>query len=226
MADDYHIDLEQFSLEHFRHILETRDLQPGRMILKEQLAERFQILESMGISNLKELEAVLETKKRMEKFAQESGLPNDYLVILRREVSSYVPKPFNLEKIPEVNPEYIERLAASGIKNTKHLFERAKFKDGRAELSRLVDVPDDDLLELVKLSDLARIWGVGPLFARLLYEAGVDTIEEFLKCSLKELSETLHAINNEEHYTPIMPTAKDIEYCIELAKYLPRVVEY
>ena len=226
MADDYYIDLEQFSLEYFRRILETRDLQPGRMILKEQLAERFQILESMGISNLKELEAVLKTKKRVEKFAQESGLPNDYLVILRREVSSYAPKPFNLEKIPGVNPEYVERLAASGIKHTRHLFERAKFKDDRAELSRLTDVPDNDLLELVRLSDLARIWGVGPVFARLLYEAGVDTIEEFLKCSPEELSETLHAINNEKHYTPIMPTAKDIGYCVELAKHLPRVVEY
>lgn len=226
MADDYHIDLEQFSLVDFRHTLETRDLQPGRMILKEQIAERFRILESMGIRNLKELEAVLKTKKRMEQFAQESGLPDEYLVILRREVSSYVSKPFNLEKIPAVNPEYVERLAASGIKHTRHLFERAKLKDDRAELSRLTDVPDDDLLELVRLSDLARIWGVGPVFVRLLYEAGVDTIEKFLKCSPEELSETLHAINNEKHYTPIMPTAKDIEYCIELVKYLPRVVEY
>lgn len=226
MADQYHIDLEQFNLEKFRHILETREVLPGRKVLKESIAERFEILESMGIRNLKELMDVLRTKKRVEEFAQESGLPKDYLVILRREVNSYVPKPFNLRNIPGVNPEYIERLVAVGIKHTKHLFERARSKSDRAELSRLADVPSGDLLELVKLSDLARIGGVGPVFARLLYEAGADTLEEFLQRSPDELSETLHAINKEKGYTKIMPAVKDIRYCIETARELPKVIEY
>jgi len=72
-------------------------------------------------------------------------MADDYLVILRREVSSYVPKLFDLEKIPGVNPEYVERLAAAGIKHTRHLFERAKFEHDRAELSRLTDVSDEEI---------------------------------------------------------------------------------
>jgi len=79
MADQYHIDLERFSLEKFRHILETSELLPGRKVLKEKISERFEILESMGIGNLKELIAVLRTKERVERFSQESGLPKDYL---------------------------------------------------------------------------------------------------------------------------------------------------
>ena len=152
MAEQYYIDLEQFSLERFRHILETRELLPGRKVLKENLPERFEILASMGIRNVKELIEVLKTKKRAERFAQKSGLPLDYVVILRREANSYMPKPVNLRDIPGVNPGQIERLAGVGINHTKHLFERGKSKRDRAELSRQVDVPGDDLLELVGLS--------------------------------------------------------------------------
>ena len=226
MSDLYHIDLEQFSLERFRHMLEAKDVLPGRRVLKEKMPERFAMLASMGIRNLKELREVLKTKARREKLAQESRLPIEYLVILGREVNSYISKPFNLKDIPEVNPEYIEKLASVGIKHTKHLFQRARSKSDRAKLSELVGVPGDALLELVKLSDLARIVGVGPVFARLLYELGADTPEAFLKRSPDELLEELHAVNDEKGYTRIMPTVKDIEYCFETARYLPRAVEY
>ncbi len=77
MAEQYHVDLEQFSLERFRHILETGKVLPSRKILKEKIPERFAILESMGIRNLKELIGALSTKKKVERFSQESGLPQD-----------------------------------------------------------------------------------------------------------------------------------------------------
>ncbi len=170
--------------------------------------------------------AVLKSKQKLEKFSQESGLPKDYLVILRRQANSYIPKLVNLRDIPAVDPEQIEKLVSVGIKHSKHLFERAKSRADRAELSRLADVPGEDLLELVKLSDLARIGGVGPVFARILYEAGADSPEEFLKHSPDELFERLHAINKEQKYTRIMPSVKDIKFCLETAKELPKVIEY
>jgi nucleotidyltransferase/DNA polymerase involved in DNA repair len=226
MADQYHLDLAGFSLERFKRILQTKELLPGRRILLENISERFEILESMGITNLKALLDVLSTKKKLERFIQESGLPQDYLVVLRREVNSYLPKPFNLKNIPGVNPETVEKLAAIGIKNTKHLFEQARSRPERAELARLADVPGDDLLELVKLSNLARIGGVGPVFARLLYEMGVDTIEAFRQYPPEELLERLHAINDEKQYTKITPVLKDIRYCLETARELPQVIEW
>ena len=70
-----------------------------------------------------------------------------------------------------------------GIKDTKQLYERARSAEDRAELSTLAHVPDDAMLELVKLSDLARPPYVGPVFARLLYETGVDTIAKLSKQS-------------------------------------------
>jgi hypothetical protein len=226
MTDDYHIDLEKFSLEKFRDILITGEVLPGRKILKEKISERFEILESMGIRNVKELIDALKTKAKVERLSQESGVPKDYLVILRREANSYIPKPVNLKDIPGVDSEYIERLAAFGIKHTKHLFERARFKRDRAELSRLVNVPSDALLELVKLSDLARIGGVGPVFARILLDAGIDTLEKLSNSSADEVFERTIAVNKEKGYTKVMATLKDVKLCINTARELPKVIEY
>ena len=226
MAEQYHVDLEQFSLERFRHILETGKVLPSRKILKEKIPERFAILESMGIRNLKELIGALSTKKKVERFSQESGLPQDYLNMLKRQTRIYTPNPVSLKDIPGIAPEYIERLAAVGIKHTKHLFERAKLKRERAELSRLVDVPGDVLLELVKMSDLARAGWVGPIFARLIYEAGADTLEELSKRSPEELFERLRAVNDEQKLTKGSFSVEDIASCIKIAKELPKVIEY
>jgi hypothetical protein len=226
MTDHYHIDLEQFSLEKFRHILETSELLPSRRILKEKIPERFAILEGMRIRNLKALTGALSTNKKIERFSQESGLPQDYLEILKRQTKIYTPYPIPLKKIPGIAPEYIERLAAIGIKQTKQLFERAKSAKDRAELSGLADVPGEALLELVKMSDLARAGWVGPIFARLIYEAGADTLDELSKRSPEALFERLRAVNEEQKLTKGSFTAKDIASCIEIAKELPKVIEY
>jgi len=221
VTDLYCIDLEQFSLEQFRRMLETKDVPPSRRILLEEMDERFAALASMGIENLAELRAALKSKAKRETFAQESGLFLDYLVILRREVNSYVSKPFNLAKIPGVNLEHVEKLAAVGVKHTKHLFERAMSPADRAALAEQAGVPGDALLELVKLSDLARIVGVGPVAVRLLYDVGVDTPETFLAHSVDDLLEKVRAVKEGAYLT-----AKDIEYCLETARHLPLAVEY
>lgn len=226
MTDQYYIDLERFSLERFKNTLEAGELLPGRRILKEKIPERFAILESMGIKNLKDLTHALNTKQKVERFSQESGLPSDYLIILRREANSYKPKPANLSGFPEVDPEYIERLAAMGVKHTKHLFDRARASKDRAELSRQARIPSGDLLELVKLSNLVRVSGVGPVFARMLYEAGIDTLEKLSDSSADELFERLVAVNEEGQYTKADFSARDVQYCISMAKELPKAIEY
>jgi hypothetical protein len=226
MTDQYHIDLEGFSLERFKHTLETGDLLPGRRILREEVSKRFQILESMGIRNLKELTDALSTKKKLERFSQGSGLPKDYLVILRRQANSYRPNPVNLNGIPGVDPEYIGRLAAIGIKNSRHLWERGASRTARAELSRLTDVPGDVLLELVTMSDLARVSGVGPVFARIILDAGIDGLEELADSSSDELIDRLVAANEKKGYTRADFTVKDVQYCIDMAKELPKAIEY
>jgi len=226
MAEQYGIDLEQFSLEEFRRVLESGDLLPSRVVLREEIAGRFAALEAMGIGNVKQLVDALSTRKKLEQFAQESGLPQDYLVILRRQARSYIPGPVYLKDIPGVDPAHVERLAATGVKQTKQLFARTLTADDRAELSRQADVPGEALLELVKMADVARAGGVGPVFVRMLQEAGADTLEALSQQSPDALYEKLLAVNDEQGLTKASFSVKDVASCIETAKALPKVIEY
>lgn len=227
MSELYHVNLEQLSLEEFKHILETGRLLPSEKILGEKIPERFATLEAMGITNLQDLANRLKTKKKIEQFAQESGLPQDYLTILRRRLGVYMPKPVPLIKFPGVDPEHVERLAAVGIKQTRQLFERSRTKQNRADLVELAGVPDDALLELVKLSDLSRASYVGPAFARVIYEAGADTLGKLADCSPEELCEKMRAVNEEKQLTKAaMPSVEDMATCVGIWQRLPRVIEY
>jgi hypothetical protein len=125
-----------------------------------------------------------------------------------------------------VDPEHIRKLAAVGIKHSKHLFERARSMSDRAALCELVDVPAAALLELVKLSDLVRVSGVGPVFARIMLDAGVDTLEKLAASAAQASFEAFLAVLEEKHYTSAGFTVKDVQYCIDFANQLSKVVEY
>jgi len=223
---DYHISPEGISLERFKHALETSEILPSRKILKQNIGENFRILAGLGIRNVKDLIGALRTKEKIEALSQKSGLPRDYLAILGRQARSYIPKPVYFRDIPGVDSEYVEKLASVGIKTTKHLFERGQFKAQRMELSRTTDIPTSYLLELTKLSDIARIGGLGPVFVRLFYETGAGTLKELSERTAEELSERLHAVNKAGGFSKVIPSPKDITSYIETAKELPKVIEY
>ena len=82
------------------------------------------------------------------------------------------------------------------------------------------------MLELVKLSDLARIVGVGLVFARILYEAGADSLGAFVTQSPDELLVKTQEVIVSRGYTAGNIREKDIIYCLETANLLPQVVEY
>jgi len=226
MTDPYGIDLTGFSLARFKDTLQDKALLPSRQILKEQLAERFAVLEAMDIDHLAALIAALKTKKKLAQFAQASGLPEDYLVILRRQAQSYIPRPVNLKDIPGVDPAHVARLADVGVKHTKHLFVRARKAAARVELGAESGVPAEALTELVQLADLARAGWVGPIFVRLIHAAGAQTLAALAQCAPEALYARMQAVNREQALTKASFSVKDVAACIETARELPKVVEY
>lgn len=226
MSGLYYINFKEFSLDKFKYILETDEILPARLILKEDIDERFDLLVSMGIDNLDDLIAVLRTKKKVETFSQRSGLSIEYLGILRREARSYIPKPVVLGEIPKVNVEDIEKLAAIGITHSKHLFERGKTKEDREALSVATGVSMESLLELVQLSDLARVRGIGASFTKLFYATGANTIENLSKWDPEALFQRAHEVNKEKSVTKVVPPLKDFRQYVAIAKDLPKAIEY
>jgi hypothetical protein len=226
MEDQYYIDFQAFSLERLKNILKTGEVLPGRLILVEELEARFNVLNSMGMKNLSDLMTALSTKQKIKYFSHQSGLPIDYLVILGREIRSYKPKPVYLREISGLNMGDIEKLANLGITHSKHFFERGRTREQREELARITGISLDSLLELAKLSDLARVRGLGPAFTRLFFESGSETLEQLSGCDPQVLFREVHAMNQRKLVTKTVPPLKDFYQYVELAKDLSKVFEF
>jgi site-specific recombinase XerD len=131
-----------------------------------------------------------------------------------------------LKNIPGIATEHIEKLAALGITDVEGVLETGRTKAAREELSRRSGVPLDAVLELVKLADLMRIVDIKGIRVRLLYEAGVDTVEKVSKCDPEGLRERIIEVNEEKQILKRHPTLVETRYWITQAKALEKVVEY
>ncbi|MEN6290635.1 MAG: DUF4332 domain-containing protein [Methanobacterium sp.] len=226
MTDSYYIDLEKYPLNKFKQELTESDLLPSRKILKDQIDNRFKILESKGIKNLNDLLISLKTPKKAKEFADKSGLPQDYILILRREVNSYLPKPVNLEKFPGIEKDTLSKLNNMGIKNTAHLFKIIKTPDERVKLAAETKINPDEIVELTKLTDLSRVKWIGPVFAWMFLDSGTDTVEKLSKADAKTLYKKLIEINDKNGYTKSKFIESDVELCIKVSKMVPRAINY
>jgi len=199
----------------------SRDMIPSRVILKDEIIERFAKLERKNITNLKELIDRLKTKPKIEQFSYESGLSIKYLSILNREAKSFLPNPIRLDKFPGVETKYIDKLEDVGIKNSRQLFNNANDKNKRNQLSQKTEIPIEIINELVCLSDLARVYGVGPMFARIIYNVGIKTVKEFVEIPAEEFIR----IYEEKEQKKADFGINDIQFSLELAKELDIAIE-
>ena len=225
MENKYSIDLAELRLDFLQRKLEHEELTPGRRILQEDLQVRFATLKSLGIFTLFDLNEVLRTPKKVKEFAVQSGLPGHYLTVLRREVNSHKPQPFNLQKIPNIDLEMVQRLQECGIKNTRQIIENASTPLERTQLSRKSGLSQEKIWEFVSMADLARVYGVGPVFVRILFDAGINSLETLANSEPSALYAQVIAVNKEKGYTKIMPNVNDMRVCIEFARLLPVVLE-
>jgi predicted flap endonuclease-1-like 5' DNA nuclease len=77
------------------------------------------------------------------------------------------------------------------------------------------------LNELVGLSDLSRIYGVGPVFARMIYDVGIKSVQEFIE----NTAEDFIRIYEEQTRKKADFGVGEIEFSLELAKELDIAVE-
>ena len=213
MKSQYHMDSEKYSLKSFQISLESRKLIPSRVVLKEKLKSRFRTINSAGLNTLGDLISVLNSKPKIDAFSKKTGLNIDYLTLLKREASSFFPNPVRLNCFTEVDNRVISKLEEMGIKNSKQLFDKfVLIKDMKA-LSSESGVSEDDLNELVHLSDLSRLYGVGPVFARMVYDIGIDSVKSFLNHSVEEIVKIYEDKNKKKADF----TVKDIQFTLEIA---------
>jgi hypothetical protein len=133
---------------------------------------------------------------------------------------------FKLKDFVGVKKSYIKALAKEEIKTAKEMLYAGLNKQKRKELSRNTGIPLEDVLELVKLSDQARIGGHKKVRARLYHEAGLDTIDKMAACDPTEMRQRLADFIQKTGFKGIPPTPGEAQNTVNMAKYIKRLVQY
>jgi hypothetical protein len=134
--------------------------------------------------------------------------------------------PFPLKDFRGVEPEHAAVLAVAGIRNVEQMLKAGRTHADRQELTDETGIPLEAVVELVKLSDLARIPGIKSIRARLYHDAGVDTIEKMAEWDPEELRAMLLEFVERTGFDGIAPLPGEAAFSVARAKELSRIVEY
>lgn len=133
--------------------------------------------------------------------------------------------PFKLREFRGVDSRHIEKLNAKGIKNAEKMLVVGRTKEQRETLAKATGIPEKKILELVKLSDLARLPGVKGIRARLYFDAGEDSVEKMTSWEPEALRMMVTEYAERTGFDGIPPLPKEVSSTIANARKLPKVVE-
>lgn len=202
----YNLELADLSIPDYKELLKNQALLPGRRILWQDIDVRFSAIARQGISEVARLKSQLSSPKKIASLSEATGIPSDYLTVLKREIGTLVQKPVPLASFPGVDEALLSGLGERGIKNSKDYYENAPLDDG----------------ELSGLCDLVRINGVGPVAARAFFEAGFRSTSQVAIADAKDMLAKVSAVNDKKHYYKAKLGEKDMQFCIDFAAVLAR----
>jgi predicted flap endonuclease-1-like 5' DNA nuclease len=131
-----------------------------------------------------------------------------------------------ITKIEGIGEAYAVKLRAAGIHTTDALLERGRKPLGRKELAKVTGFKEATILEWVNRADMFRVRGIGAQYSDLLEAAGVDTVRELAKRKAEALLETLAQVNVKKNKVNQLPGLNQVKSWIEIAKTLPKGVDY
>lgn len=120
----------------------------------------------------------------------------------------------------------VAKLHAAGIRDLDGFLAKAATPKGREELARATGYDARTILTWANEMDLARIRGVGPIFAALLKAAGVDTVPELAQRNAANLAAKLAEVNAADGIADEVPSEEQVGWWVAQAKELPRVITY
>ena len=216
MTKRYHLDPKTYSIHRLKKDLQSRVLIPSRKPLKDGIVGKFEILEAAGNKTLQDLIDSFKNKKKLAALASSTGIDVNYLNLLRREANSYLPNPVPLEKFSMVDSDDLTRLGDLGIKNSRHLFEYLENEGDLQALFHETEIPTEILSELLGLSDLVRAYGVGPAFARILYDTGIHSIAQLKQFSPQQVVDLYESQTRKKADFSV----SDIQFSLDIIKAL------
>jgi len=133
---------------------------------------------------------------------------------------------FKLSEFMAIRSETVQALKARGIVTAQDMLSAGRTPALRAALAQQTGLAEDEILELVKLSDQARIGGHKRIRARLFHAAGLDTLDKIAACEPEAVRRILIDYIERSGFKGIPSTPREAANSVKMARYLPRIVEY
>lgn len=219
----YSMDLSKISIEAYKEILKNKYLLPSRKILHQDMDSRFDTIHYHNIRNLAELMSSLSTSRKLSAFAKESGLSEDYLSILRREIGSIEPKAVLIKEFPEIEDKIYVSLATARIKSSKDYYEFYDSLKDKKEITQKISISEEESRELFCLCDLVRINGVGAIAAKSFFDAGYKSVYDVANTNAVDMLERVSKVNAIKHYYKTNFGTKDMQFCIDFARIIEHI---
>ena len=131
-----------------------------------------------------------------------------------------------LTDIQGISDAYAGKLESVGISSVEQLLEEGSTPNGRKQIAEKTGVSSSHIQRWINYADLFRIKGIAGQFAELLEAAGVDTVPELAQRNAENLAHKMQSINKEKNLTRVVPSVPQISEWVEMAKNLPRKVNY
>jgi hypothetical protein len=217
----YSIDFSKITLDQYKAQLKKRTFIPSRQILKDKADVHFDAFKKAGIENLDQLFSTINNKKKNIELLKDKNISEEYVTILLRELKSIQPKPVKLSEFIWISKNSIGKLEKTGISNTKLLYERLGKESERKKFINETKIDENDIVDLLKLSDLVRIQWVNVTFAHVLFVAGFDTVKKVSMAHYEDLYTKISLKNDELKLYKGKIGLNDMKLCIEAAKSIP-----
>jgi len=144
---------------------------------------------------------------------------------LREERTSKTRHVFQIKEFLDIDQEHVQKLKTLNIKTVDDILKAASLKSQRKELSKKLNIPEESILELVKLSDLTRLGYVKTKLTRLYYNSGLDSPAKIAAFEPEELHTFFMKFIKESGWEGMVPNPSDLVGNIKSARKLEKIVE-
>ncbi len=133
---------------------------------------------------------------------------------------------YKIIDVEGIGEAYAKKLLEAGIKDTAVLLEKCAKPAGRKALAEATGISEKLILTWTNHADLMRVNGIGPQFAELLEDAGVDTVKELGHRVPANLAAKLAEVNEKKNAVRRVPSEAEVAKMVAEAKTLPAVMSY
>lgn len=193
----YGFNLNKISLVNLKELVKTTYLIPSMRMLVEDIDDVVSILERHSIMSMNDLYLATKIKKKAINLAFELDVDQDYMIVLRRLVASYIVKPRKLADFIELSDEVVLRFKELGIKDSIALHHYLTERSER-EVEIELDLELELITTLKSLLATMQLRYVSPAFATVMVRSGYTTIKAVSETTAQKLHHDIKT-TNESH---------------------------